>query len=389
MSSKIALSKFFPIMFGFFIMGFCDLVGIATSFVKVDFKLSESVAGFLPSMVFLWFLLISVPISVYMNRIGRKNTVALGMVITFVGVIIPYLVYNFASCMIAFALLGIGNTILQVALNPLLSNVVHGKGYVSALTGGQLIKAISSFCAPLIAVFAAKTLGLWSYIFVVYAVVALVSLVWLTASSIEREVLAENTSASFSKVFQLLKNKKILLLFGGIVFVVGADVGMNTAAPKLLIEYCGKSVEDSAIASSVYFAMRTAGTLIGIIMLKRINPVKYFRVNILLASAFLIALFFAATELSILLLVGLVGFACATAFSVIYSKAVEILPEKTNEISGLMITGVCGGALIPPAMGFLSDLLSSQNGSLLVIAICILYLVFCAYRADTKMSKAG
>jgi fucose permease len=387
MSDKVALSKLFPIMFGFFIMGFCDLVGIATSFVKVDFDLSESVSGFLPSMVFLWFLLISIPVSVYMNRIGRKNMVILSLIVTFSGVIIPYFVYTFVSCLIAFALLGIGNTILQVALNPLLSNVIHGKGYVSALTGGQFIKAISSFCAPLIAVFAAKTLGMWSYIFVIYAVITLISLIWLAAIPIEREKLVGNNETSFSKVFQLLKNKKILLLFGGIIFVVGADVGMNTVAPKLLIEHCGKSVEDSAIGSSVYFALRTIGTFIGIIMLKKVNPIKYFRVNILLALLFFAALFFVTTELLILSFVGLIGFACATVFSVIYSKAVEILPEKTNEISGLMITGVCGGAVIPPLMGFFSDSFGSQSGSLVVIAVCILYLVFCAFSVDTRMSK--
>ncbi|MDU1890308.1 MAG: MFS transporter [Dysgonomonas sp.] len=388
MSNKVALSKLFPVMFGFFIMGFCDLVGIATSFVKVDFQLSESASGFLPSMVFLWFLLISIPASVWMNRIGRKNMVIISLVITFVGVIIPYVVYSFASCLIAFALIGIGNTILQVALNPLLSNIVHGNNYVSALTGGQFIKAISSFCAPLIAAFAAKALGMWSYIFVIYAVLTLLSLAWLSVTPIEKEAHTTSGGTSFADAFRLLKNRKILLLFGGIVFIVGADVGMNTISPKLLIEYCGKSVEDSAIGSSVYFLMRTAGTFLGIILLKKFNPVKYFRVNILLAAVFFVALSFVTTELLILSFVGLIGFACATVFSVIYSKAVEILPEKTNEISGLMITGVCGGAVIPPLMGFFSDLLGGQNGSLIVIAVCILYLVFCAYKIGIKESKA-
>lgn len=386
MKNKVALSKLFPIMFGFFVMGFCDIVGVVTSFVKDDFNLSESVAGFLPSMVFLWFLLISIPVSIIMNRVGRKNMVLISLVVTLIGVIIPYVRYDFVICLVAFSFLGIGNTILQVALNPLLSNVVQGNNFVSALTSGQFIKAISSFCGPLIAIFAAKTLGMWSYLFPIYAVITLISLIWLLSVPIARETVATE-STSFSAVFRLLKDKRILLLFGGIVFIVGTDVGMNTIAPKLLISHCGKTTADAGIASSVYFAFRTAGTFIGAILLKRLNSIKYFKLNICLALAFIAGLYFVREEMPILVLIALIGFACATVFSIIYSIALDIKPDKANEISGLMITGVCGGAIVPPLMGFFADLFQSQNGSLLVITICIVYLVFCAF--SIKTSKAA
>lgn len=149
-----SIGKVLPVLFGFFVMGFCDVVGISTSYVKADFGLSETLAGFIPSMVFLWFLLLSVPTAMAMNRLGRKTMVQISNVITIVGMLVPFVSYGFVSCMAAFALLGIGNTIIQVALNPLLASVVKGDALTSSLTAGQVVKAVSSFLGPFIAAFA-------------------------------------------------------------------------------------------------------------------------------------------------------------------------------------------------------------------------------------------
>ena len=99
-------------------------------------------------MVFLGFLRLSVPVALAMNRVGRKRTVQISNVITIVGMLIPFVSYNFATCMVAFALLGIGNTILQVSLNPLLTNVVSGESLTSSLTAGQVVKAVSVRSSP-------------------------------------------------------------------------------------------------------------------------------------------------------------------------------------------------------------------------------------------------
>jgi len=169
--------NFVPVLATFFVMGFCDVVGIATSYLKQDFSLSEATAGFVPSMVFIWFLFLSVPAALMMNRVGRKDMVQLSNVITFVGMLIPFFWYSFVSCMVAFILLGIGNTILQVSLNPLLTNVVNGNRLSSCLTAGQVVKAVSSFCAPFLALLATSAFGNWKYLFTIYAAVTLLS--WL------------------------------------------------------------------------------------------------------------------------------------------------------------------------------------------------------------------
>ncbi len=370
---KNTLPKLLPVLFCFFVMGFCDVVGISTSYVKNDFNLSETVAGFIPSMVFIWFLLLSVPAAMLMNKLGRKKMVQISNVITIIGMIIPFITYNLVTCMVAFVLLGIGNTLLQVSLNPLLTNVVKGDALTSSLTAGQVVKAVSSFCGPFIAAFAAGALGNWQYLFPIFAVVTLLAAIWLSLTPIEESAEAQATS-TMGQTFSLLKDKTILLLFLGIVCVCGLDVGMNTVAPKLLIERAGYAVEQAGLGSSVYFVCRTVGAFIGSILLVKMSDIKYFRIHILAAIAAIAVLFFMKSTLGVMIFVGLIGFFCSSIFSVIYSLALKSRPEKANEISGLMITGVFGGAVIPPLMGILTDALGGQSGSLIVILACMLYL---------------
>lgn len=113
-----------PVMLSFFVMGFVDLVGVAANHMKVDFELSDTMANLCPAMAFLWFLLFSIPAGILMNYIGRRKTVLLSLFITTVSLLIPLLRYEFVMMLISFSLLGIGNVLLQVSLNPLVSNVV-------------------------------------------------------------------------------------------------------------------------------------------------------------------------------------------------------------------------------------------------------------------------
>lgn len=382
-----------PILFGFFVMGFCDVVGIATNFVSTDFAgvLPKEMFGFLPSVVFLWFLFLSVPCAMMMNKIGRKSTVLLSMVITFVGMMVPFVAYNIVTCLIGFAMLGIGNTILQVSLNPLVSNVVMGDKLSSALTGGQVVKAISSFCGPFIALFAAQMFGSWQYLFPIFAVITLLSGVWLIMTPIEMET--QNPKASIGATFSLLGDKTILLCFLGIVAVVGIDVGMNTESASLLMERLGldsslrESVEQVSHAPSVYFLCRTIGAFIGTALLAKISSLVYFKINMICALISLAALFFVSGEWAVLGFVGAVGFFCSSIFSVIFSKALQARPTYANEISGLMITGVFGGAIVPPLMSYSAKWMGSESGALIILVATALYLTVLAFSLKSAKSK--
>ena len=377
MKTGTSLSKLFPVLFGFFIMGFVDVVGIATNYVKMDFNLNDTVANLLPMMVFLWFAVFSVPTGLLMNSIGRKKTVALSMVITFVAMLIPLIAYQFAVIMIAFALLGIGNTILQVSLNPLLQNVVRGDRLTSSLTWGQFIKAIASFLGPIIAGFAASSLGNWKMLFPIFAVITLISTLWLYFTSIDEQPV-EGKSSSFGACFALLKDRTILMLFLGILFVVGIDVGLNTTIPKFLMERTGMLLEQAGLGSSLYFIARTTGAFIGAILLVRISGRNFLIVSMIAAIAGMILMLMMGAVWAILALIFLLGFAIANVFSIIFSAALQRKPERANEISGLMIMGVAGGAVMPPLMGIVSDAMG-QAGGLALLLVAMAYLLICAF----------
>ena len=274
----------FPVLFGFFVMGFCDIVGISSDYVQRSFNWSPMMTGFVPSMVFVWFLFLGIPIGNRMNKWGRKNTVLVSMVITIVGMILPLLAYDGVTCMVAYALLGIGNAILQVSLNPLLNNVITNKAFLtSSLTVGQVIKAASSLVGPEIVLLAVHYWGMdkWYYCFPILGFITLLSTVWLIATPIERERnVVSNSDLSMRNTFALLKDRTILLLFLGIFFIVGVDVATNFISSKLMSIRFGWSDEQVKFAPQVYFLSRTIGALLGAFLLTRIAEMKYFRINI-------------------------------------------------------------------------------------------------------------
>lgn len=375
MKDNYSLTKLLPVLFGFFIMGFVDVVGIATNYVKQDFALSDTLANMLPMTLFLWFAVLSVPTGLLMNKLGRKKTVLLSMAITLAAMLFPLFSYSFPMILIAFAFLGIGNTIIQVSLNPLLTNVVRAERLTSSLTLGQFIKAIAAFLGPIIAGYAASRLGNWKLIFMVFAIVTVLSGLWLAFTRINEEAVV-NTS-SFGASFGLLRDKTIFLLFMGIVCAVGVDVGLNTTIPKFLMERCNIPLEQAGLGTSLYFVARTIGTFAGAVLLVKFSGRKFFIISMFVAIPALLAMLFMDQVWGILALVFVVGLAVANVFSIIFSFALKRIPVRANEISGLMIMGVAGGAVIPLVMGVVSDTVG-QAGGMAVLLVTMGYLLFCA-----------
>lgn len=380
MKNKHSLLTALPVLFGFFVMGFCDIVGISSDYVQRTFGWSDVMTGFVPSMVFIWFLFLGIPVGNQMNKWGRKNTVLLSMVLTIAGMLLPLIVYNSTTCMMAYALLGIGNAILQVSLNPLLSNVITNNSLLtSSLTAGQVIKAISSLVGPEIVLLAISYFGVdkWYYCFPILGAITLLSAIWLLATPIEREK-SSGTTLSMSSTFALLKDHTILLLFLGIFFIVGVDVATNFISSKLMAVRFGWSDEQVKFAPQVYFLSRTIGALLGAFLLVHIAEMKYFRVNMIACITSLLVLMIVENDIVNLICIGAVGFFASSVFSIIYSMALQARPEKANQISGLMITAVAGGGVVTPVIGLAIGTIGILGG-VAVTLLCVLYLTYCAF----------
>lgn len=371
-NSKFAV---LPVMFGFFIMGFVDIVGVATSYVKADFAgMDDKVSGLISLSCFLWFLILSISTGMLMNRIGRKKTVVVSFAITALAMLIPVLKYDFAFVLVAFAMLGIGNTMLQVALNPLVTNVVSAEKLTGTITLGQFIKAMSSFLGPILAAMFAGSVWGWKAIFPVYAAVTVLAMAWLAVSPIQ-EQLIEKSEITFARTFSLLRDKYIVLFFIGILVLVGVDVGMGVTFPKLLQERCSLPLEKAGMGNSVYFLARTVGAFLGGVVLMRFSASKFFTASSCLALVSLVGLIFSRNLTMILFFVALFGLGYANLFSIIFSLSMQKMPQKTNEVSALLIVGVSGGAVLPPLLGVITDTFGTQGSALITLAIVWVYMV--------------
>lgn len=377
-SHQLNYAKLVPIMLCFFAMGFVDLVGIASNYVKADLNLTDSEANIFPSLVFFWFLIFSVPTGILMNKIGRKKTVMLSLVVTFVSLLIPVFGDNYGVMLCSFSLLGIGNALMQTSLNPLLSNIISGDKLASSLTFGQFVKAIASFLAPYIAMWGATqampTFGLgWRVLFPVYMVIAVIAVLWLGATPIEEE--KPDKASGFVSCLKLLGSPFILLCFLGIMCHVGIDVGTNTTAPKILMERLGMTLDEAGFATSLYFIFRTLGCFSGAIILQKVSARSFFVVSVICMLLAMAGLFVSDAEAVIYTAIALIGFGNSNIFSIIFSQALLAVPEKKNEISGLMIMGLFGGTVFPLFMGFASDAMG-QDGAVAVMTVGVIYLLF-------------
>jgi fucose permease len=295
------------------------------------------------------------------------------MCVTALGLLVPFFFYKFATVLVGFALLGIGNTIVQVSANPLIVDVVPGQQKSSFLSFSQFVKAIGSMIgAPLAAVFASR-FGDWKLEFLVFGIVSLLTVLWLGSVKID-EVKQTEIKATFSSSFKLLGTGFVLMMVLSIFLVVGIDVGFNSNSGQFLIKHFHIDSTTAESGRSVYFFGRMLGTFAGALMLTRISSRKFFMWTSVLGILCLAAILLVNSPVMAWGLVFLIGLAVANIFPLVFSITVEKYPTRTNEISGLMMMAISGGAVIPLLIGWISDLSNVAFGMSILI-VCMIYLL--------------
>jgi len=374
---KNSITVILPVMFGFLAMGFIDMIGLVTNNVRADFAMSDSLVNTISLSCYLWFLLLSIPVGMALSRWGRKKMVLLSLGIHVLAMLLPYLSYSFVNVLLAFSLIGIGNTILQVAMNPLVTDVVNSDRVTSTITFGQATKAFGSIVAPFIAMWTAVSLGHWQLLFPIYAGLSLLGLVWLWLTPIEEKV-REGKPAGFKETIALLKDGHILSFFIGIVVLVAADVAVNMTLPRLMTDEFGLSTEKANLCNSLYFLARTIAAFVGGALLLKVNDKKFFAAGCWLALLGLI-LFAALGNVGlvpVLIAVCIFGVGYANLFGIVFSFALKRAPGKENEVSALLIVGLVGGAILPPVLGWIRDISGSQIAAVAAIALVWLYMIW-------------
>ena len=368
-----------PIMAGFFVMGFADIIGTVMNQVKAECGLSPAVAGFLPAMIFIWFFLISIPTGIACNRYGRKSMVLASLGVTVAAMLLPLAANaeRWWLYAVSFALLGIGNTIIQAALPALMSNVVPQDQLTSRISFGQFVKAVCAALTPLFVYVTADALGNWKLLFPLYGGITLVAAVWLALAPIRRE---ERTAAdrgvveSFAAAFSLLANPYILMMVAGIFFSVAADVGFGLAIPDYLRDVFKVEVNKAGMGPTAYFVAKTLGAFLGAFLFAKVSPARCFPWSVALGLAGTIGIFFCTGTVAFLTCVFIAALGLANTFGMCMGLAINRMPEKTNEVSALVVMAISGGGVVSIAMGAVQTRFGA-NGLTCVLLACFAYLL--------------
>jgi putative sugar transport-related, membrane protein len=393
MDKKMNLAHIIPVLMSFFVMSFIDLVGTGVDELKKEGSIPAHILQLIPFVAFIWFFFLSVPIGLWQDKIGKKKVLLYGIIITAVALFIPIFGNTLPVILTAFSLIGIGNTILQVAANPLLVDVVPQERASSMLSFSQFIKAIGSMVGPFIAAkvgpFLAQSFGMagegeWRFALYLFAVVSVLTAFWLSSVKINESKKADDAKkTSFSSCIQLLGNRFIALMVLGIFFVVGIDVAMNSNIGTYLIDKISIDEGAAKYGKSIYFFAKMLGAFLGAILLTKISAKKFLIGSAWLSIFTFIVLIFVPNELTAWVLIFLIGLGIANIFPLIFSIAVEKKPEYSNEISGLMMMAISGGAFLPFVVGLTMSKISLETG-IFVLLISTAYLLFLGYFSPKK-----
>lgn len=390
MKEKISSRYVLPVLMSFFVMSFIDLVGTGVDELKQSSETPQYVLQLIPFVAFIWFFILSVPVGIWQAKIGKKKALFYGIIITAIGLLVPILGNTLPVILFAFALLGIGNTILQVSANPLLADVAPKDKVSSFMSLSQFIKAIGSMIGPYVAAvigpwlavkFGNETGGEWRYGLYLFAVISIIVGLWLSSSKIV-ETEQEGEKASFASCIEVIKNPFVFMMVFGIFLVVGIDVAMNSNIGTYLVKKIQIGEETAKYGKTMYFFAKMLGSFLGAILLTKIAARKFLIGSSVLSIIALLSIIFVPGELIAWMIIFIIGLGVSNIFPLIFSITVAKYPSKNNEISGLMMMAISGGAIIPFVVGLAMD--NILNMGIVVLVACAVYLLYLGYLAPKK-----
>jgi fucose permease len=378
-----------PIFLAFFCMGFGDVAGPLTGLVKEEFQLSNAMAQLIPFMGFVMFGLLSLPMGIYQDRKGKKFILMLGLVLALVGLVLP-IIGNFSTfnlLLLSILLLGAGAATLQVAGNPIMRDVSPEGKYSRNLSLGQFVKAIGSLSGAVIPLLAVAYWGMdWKILFPIYSAFLLLTIIILSAVRIPRPVAEQVSAATFKSTFRLMGNPYIFLMVMSIFVYVGAEVSMSASLPIFLESRYGIDLATLGVAGTgLFFVSLMIGRFLGGIILNWITPRTFLTITLLLSLIGLAGLFI-ENQIAAIISIIVIGLSFANIFPLIFSITVDWMPHRSNELSGLMVTAIVGGAFIPPLMGLVADNIGIML-SFIVPMLCIFYILYVALIGKKKWQQ--
>ena len=378
-----------PVFLAFLAMGFGDAVGPFVSLAKSEFQLSNAVASLIPFVGFSMFGLLSVPVGLFQDKRGKKFVLLMGLAVALVGLLnATFGLSSFPSFLVTILLIGAGAAILQVAGNPLMRDVSEAGKYSRNLSLAQFVKAIGSLSGPLIPVVAARWFGAsWKVIFPIYAIATLVTLVAISGLRVD-EKRDKDRPATLASCLKLLGNGYVFAMVATIFLYVGAEVSVSAGIPLYLKENYAIDINSiGLLGTGLFFTALTIGRFSGGVILSWMSARKFFILTSLVSILALAGLFVPNRSVAVASFF-VAGLGFANIFPLAFSITVESMPQFTNELSGLMVTAIVGGAILPPLMGLVSDHSSVEIG-FLVPMLAMVYIAWTAFMNAKRHPQAA
>jgi fucose permease len=368
-----------PIFLAFLAMGFGDVVGPLTSQLQNEYALSNLAAGMVTFMGFIMFGVLSVPLGIYQDRKGKKHVLQLGLMAALLGLVLPIFGHysSFLLLLFALLLLGTGATLLQVAGNPIMRDVSPEGKFARNLSFGQFVKTIGSLSGALIPLLAAKYWGMdWKLLFPIYSLLVAITLIYLLFTKVEEEKEEKAVPATLKSCLGLLKNPLVATMVLGIFLYVGAEVSMSAKLPNYLAQKFNFDIKTLGLWGTLFFfiALMT-GRFLGGVVLNWMPPRRFLIFTTFISLLGLFGLFIAPNPVLGFVSIASIGLGFANIFPLIFSITVDAMPERSNEISGLMVTAIIGGAFVPVVFGFVADAFSLMAG-FIVPVLCMVYILY-------------
>jgi fucose permease len=329
---------------------------------------------------------------IYQDRKGKKFILLLGLVVALIGLIIPMLngmygpkvqfnpgeYFSFYVTLLSILLLCAGATILQVVGNPIMRDISPEGAYSKNLSLAQSIKAIGSSLGFLLPPLALIAFGLdWTILFPVFSILIVLNLFLVGPLQISEQKDPNSKPASISSCLSLLRNGYVFIMVMAIFLYVGAEVAMSSGVPMHLKENFGIAKLGLWVSWAIFFLPILLGRFTGSLILSRIPAKKFLVLTVFIAIVGVLAIF---TSNQILTYAGvvLVGLGFANIFPLVFSITIDHMPQRSNELSGLMVMAIAGGAIVPLIMGKVADI-SNVLTSFAVPLVCLLYISFASF----------
>lgn len=387
----------------FFVISFLtNIIGALIPEIRSDFTLSLTLAGLLPFAFFIAYAVCSIPAGALVERYREKTVMMSAFLLAAGGALLLALTPNFLTAVCSLFLIGAGMAMLQVTINPLLRVAGGEENFAFNSNLGQLFFGLASFVSPLYYSYLVTNLeggadlnaflevlrglvpeGLawisvyWSFAVISILMVGLIAL--FTFPPVERK--EDELVGAFSTHVRLLKRPLVLLYFLGIFCYVGSEQGVANWISEFLNVYHGFDPQTTgAQAVSWFWGMMAVGTMLGLGLLRLFNS-RYLLIAFSTGAIGCLTTALFSPGAVAQYAFSAIGFFISIMYPVIISLALNSVEEHHGAFTGILMTGIGGGAVVPLIVGSLGDVVGLRGG-LFFLYVTFGYILSIGFWAD-------